>query len=332
MTLPVVSVLMAVHQVTPFLARAIESVLEQEGPRFEFVIVDDGSTDEVADVIGRCGDPRIVLINNRTNLGLTASLNIGLRRARGRFVARMDADDESLPGRLNTQAAALDRTGADICFCRCLVRDEEKNIEKEWRETDWPLTRWRGLFINAYGPHPAVMFSRRMSAEAGGYDNSFQYAQDYDLWDRCLVRGARMIYLPQPLLRYRSHDASITRAHQEEQAQAARIVSFRAMGRAFPDAEERELAGLRWLMLGQDPMPNENAVDIALANLRQRVAAFAAPSVWRDAATRLGRRLRDVAGARHRRCVRTMLGASLRSRSAGSLIRSVYATAAPRRV
>src|SRR5690606_31877358 len=108
---PDVTVLMAVHNAEPYVRDAVTSVLDQDFRNFEFVIVDDGCTDgssAILDELARA-DPRIVLIRNAGNRGLTASLNVGLRAARGRYIARMDADDRSLPHRLSRQFDFMER-------------------------------------------------------------------------------------------------------------------------------------------------------------------------------------------------------------------------------
>src|SRR5258705_775698 len=105
---PQVSVLLPVWNGERHLAAAIESVLGQSFTDFELLIVDDGSTDGSAALIRRYGDERIRLFENEKNLGVTRSLNLGLAQARGRYVARMDADDLSAPERLARQVAFLD--------------------------------------------------------------------------------------------------------------------------------------------------------------------------------------------------------------------------------
>ncbi|OHC73492.1 MAG: hypothetical protein A3G18_08760 [Rhodospirillales bacterium RIFCSPLOWO2_12_FULL_58_28] len=332
MTAPTVSVLMAVHNGEAFLADAVAGVLAQTGPSFEFIIIDDGSGDKTAEMLASLTDPRIITRRNADNLGLTASLNIGLKMARGEFIARMDVDDQSLPGRLEAQVEALARSGASICFCRCLIADEATGGEKERREPDWPLVRWRVLFDNAFGAHSAAMFRRQAIIDAGGYDEGFRYAQDYDLWDRCLTRGLEFVYEPKPLLRFCAHRQSITSLRAKEQAEAARVVSIRALKRAFDNVPEDELAGLRWLMTGYDFPRQPGAVDAALHGCLKRAGRFSAPSVWKDAASRLARRLKDLDGARRRTAVRRMLEAAVRSRSATALARSVYAMFFPGRV
>jgi len=106
---PRVSVAMAVYNGERYLRQAVDSVLAQTFCDFEFLIVDDGSTDSTPEILAGYGDRRVVVISNSQNVGLTRSLNRCLERARGEYVARMDADDVSMPTRLEKQAAYLDR-------------------------------------------------------------------------------------------------------------------------------------------------------------------------------------------------------------------------------
>ena len=105
---PRVSVLMSVQDGERYLRAAIESILDQTFANFEFLILDDASSDASRAIIASCDDPRIRLIENERNLGLTRSLNRGIRLSRGAYIARMDADDLSLPDRLQRQVDFLD--------------------------------------------------------------------------------------------------------------------------------------------------------------------------------------------------------------------------------
>ena len=109
MTAPKVSVVMSVYNGERYLREAVESILNQTFIDFEFVIIDDGSTDDTLGILERYTDPRIRLVKNGRNIGLTESLNRGIRLARGKYVARQDADDISLPERLSSQLLFLDK-------------------------------------------------------------------------------------------------------------------------------------------------------------------------------------------------------------------------------
>jgi glycosyltransferase involved in cell wall biosynthesis len=338
-TAPEISVVMAVHDARDTVGEAVESILCQQGPAFEFIIIDDGSTDGGFDLLQGYSDPRVTVLRNDRNLGLSTALNRGLGKAKAPIIARMDADDVSLEGRLGSQLETLMRARADISFCRCLIEGAETGSEGEWREDDWTVIRWRSLFDNAFGPHPAVMFRRDAILQAGGYDEGLRRAQDYDLWDRCLARGLTFTYLPRPLLRYRVHAASASRRHGSDQAAAAHSVSRRALARILPDAMATEMDGLRWLMLGQPKEVPPETVRAGLESCADTVKRFlrliddGAPRlVWKYVAARLARRLKDLEGPARRRALARLFEASLRAASPASLARSAYAAVLPERI
>ena len=324
-----VTVLMAVYNGGRFVKDAVDSVLAQSGVEFEFVVVDDGSTDDTRAILAAAQDPRLTVVTNDQNAGLTASLNRGLALARGTFVARMDADDACLPGRLAAQARTLQSGKAAISFCRCFLEDEATGKREIWTEGDWPLIRWRGLFTNSYGKHSAAMFRRDAVLTLGGYDPSFRRAQDYDLWDRCIAAGLGVVYVREPLLRYRLHENAITVRHGVEQQAAACLVSGRALGREFPGFSEIERAGLRWLMLGQPADIERSTIVAALARLSEAATRFSHPRIWQDVAQRLARRLGSVDTEIRVKLGHEMIRASFSSKSWLTVARSVRARVFP---
>lgn len=213
--MPSVTVLMAVFNGERYLGPAVESILKQTYRDFELVIVDDGSTDGSRAIARAYGDARVRLVENERNLGQAASLNRGLHLARGELIARQDVDDLSHPKRLSrqvevmrahpdlalvgTQGRVIDQTGARVgAINRC-------------RE---PVSiRWYHLFDNPF-IHTSVMFRRAVVLdELGGFDESFSYAQDYELWSRVL-QAHRVLNLPDRLVDYRWHATSRTGATQ----------------------------------------------------------------------------------------------------------------------
>ena len=335
-----VSVLMAVYNGARHLPRSLDSIFGQTLEDFEFIVVDDGSTDETPAILEGVMEPRLVVIRNEENLGLTVSLNKGLKAAKGDFVARMDADDEAMAERLGKQLETVERENADICFCRAVIADEQTGEERRWQEMSWPLVRWRGLFDNVYGMHSAAMFRRSAIVDAGGYDEGFRRAQDYDLWDRCLAGGLTMAFTPNDLLRYRSHGDSLSVRDRGEQMAAARTVSLRALRRSFSGASDEELAGLRWLMYEQpDSFPGTPQVLEALQNCVERVASHldgvdpttAAP-VWNDVAGQLTRRFKHLGSSLRSEAFTPVFKAGLKSRSFKSLALIGFGALFPNRV
>jgi glycosyltransferase involved in cell wall biosynthesis len=131
---PKVSVVMSVYNGEKYLCEAIDSILNQTFENFEFLIVNDGSTDRTLEILQSYRDPRIKVINNERNIGLTASLNKGLKIAKGEYVARMDADDVSFPHRLEQQKAFLDRNPrVAMVGSWAEVIDESGKTQETWR-------------------------------------------------------------------------------------------------------------------------------------------------------------------------------------------------------
>jgi len=127
-TFPVISVLMPVFNAEKDLRQAIDSILNQSFTDFEFLIINDGSTDDSVNIIRSFTDPRIRLIQNPQNLGLVPTLNRGLAEACGKYIARMDADDISEPERFASQIVLLEKTPADICGGLFRIIDSEGKV------------------------------------------------------------------------------------------------------------------------------------------------------------------------------------------------------------
>lgn len=197
---------MPVYNADLFVREAIESILSQTWSDFEFLIINDGSTDSSRKIISSFNDPRIRLIDNPSNMGLTKSLNKGLKLAKGEYIARQDADDISYPKRLERQVQFLD-TNSDVA----LLGTQALAINEKGRphQTNFlripvgmPAIRWYLMFQNAF-VHSSVMFRRSIVWEKlGGYDESFERAQDYELWSR-IARSFKVENLPDILLYHR---------------------------------------------------------------------------------------------------------------------------------
>ena len=214
---PLVTVLMSTHNDLSFLPEAVDSILAQTLTDFEFLIVDDGSTDGSGAYLAGLRDPRVRVLRNAANEGLTRSLNRGLNEAAGRYVARMDADDVALPGRLARQVEFLEANPelGLLGTARVLIDEAGGEVAGGPAVCGSLRVRWKMLLGNAFA-HPTVML-RRSALERHGlrYDESFRTAQDYELWTRllCHTGGDN---LDEPLLRYRLR-AGISRTHRDDQ-------------------------------------------------------------------------------------------------------------------
>lgn len=219
MTVPDVSVVMAIYNGERYLAFAIESILAQTYAHFEFIIIDDGSTDSTASILERFArrDDRIRVHRNLANIGLTRSLNLGLELAQGGLIARQDADDVSLPERLEKQVMYMQANPNCVLLgVTPQIIDANGQVQRNpFRERRQPLAaggivlRWYLLYYNHIVGHSGVMFRRQVAAQVGGYDPYFRQTQDYDLWVR-LAEAGDVVILPDVLLQLRFHTDNIS--------------------------------------------------------------------------------------------------------------------------
>lgn len=225
---PRITVLLPVYNGADFLRPAIDSILTQTFPDFELLVIDDGSTDDSREIAGAYDDPRIRLIENGRNLGLIATLNRGLDLARGEFIARMDADDISLPERFARQIAFLDANpgfgGCGTWFEKCAGR---ACVTLRMPETPG-LIRLFLVFDNPF-LHSSMMLRRQLLDEHGlRYDPAFPHTEDYELWVRCSER-MDLANVPDVLMRYRDHPGNVSHRYSREQDSAAGRVRARQL-------------------------------------------------------------------------------------------------------
>ena len=224
---PAVSVALSVYNGARFLAQAIDSVLAQDMADFEFLIVDDGSTDATPAILRdyAARDSRIRPII-RENRGLVASLNQLIAEARAPLVARMDADDVCLPQRFTRQIAFLD-AHPDYGVVGTWTDDiDEHGTSWPHYAPPHPLTHEDFLDqIGTGGPllcHPSVMFRRDIVRAVGGYHAAFRHCEDLDLWLR-LASVTRLGNIGEPLLRYRHYSDQVSSRHATAQQVGAAI-------------------------------------------------------------------------------------------------------------
>lgn len=225
MTKPDVSVVMAVHNGAPELARTLESVLRQESVELELVVVDDGSTDESREVLDTFArrDARIRTIEVAHG-GLTSALRIGCGAASGRLIARQDCGDLSLPGRLAAQARALDAEPLAVMVSAAtrFVGPEREllyEVSQSAEEAERGLRARSLAAVRGPSCHGCTMFRRDVYERVGGYREPFRVAQDLDLWLRLAERG-RVLALPEVL-----YEATIAFDSISSRARASQIAS-----------------------------------------------------------------------------------------------------------
>jgi len=228
-----VTVLMPVFNAERYLAAALESVLGQTFADFQFLIIDDGSTDGTLPVLRRYArhDSRIRLVS-RENRGLVATLNEGLNLSRSELVARMDADDVALPWRLESQLAHMEAHDDVLC-----VGGYYDLIDHRGRmlTTMKPPTDHAGIekqMLAGHTPicHPSAIIRREAALKVGGYDPEMMLAEDLDLWLRLGEIGL-LGNLPVSVVQYRLHFQSVSEQAGLRQRQTARAACLKAYKR-----------------------------------------------------------------------------------------------------
>ena len=273
---PSISVAMSVYNGERFLAAAIESVLAQSRGDFEFLILDDGSTDASRAIACHYAarDARVRVIV-RENRGLVASLNELLAQARAPLVARMDADDVCMPQRFERQIAFL-TNHPEVGVLGTWTDDiDEYDAAYPLDAADHPIDH-EGFVraVECGAPllcHSAVMYRRDLVLSVGGYHPAFRHCEDLDLWLR-LATITRIANLPERLLQYRHYSQQVSSRHATEQQVNAAIsrlaYAARKAGRPDPTA-------------GLNALPAIDALDAAFgwAGATRAVRARVAPGL-----------------------------------------------------
>ena len=206
---PVVSILMPVYKTAPFLREAMDSILSQTFVDFELIVLNDCSPDNAEEVLDTYTDPRIVRYKGEKNVGLSNILNVGMGMARGKYIARMDSDDLSLPERLQIQVDYLEaHPDIDLVSAGMQLFGAKEDI---WiRDGNPEKVKIEALFHSPILHASSVW--RRESFERNGlrFRQEMVPSEDYDLWTRAFGKGLKLVNLPQVLYKYRIHIAQAT--------------------------------------------------------------------------------------------------------------------------
>lgn len=208
---PLISVILPVYNGERYLPEAVESILSQTFSNFEFIIINDGSTDNTGPILDQYQqqDARIKLCT-QANQGLIASLNTGCSMSRGRYIARMDADDISLPERFERQVEFMEEhKDIGILGSRVDFIDADGKYQKTWQLPLRPaVVRWSLLF-GCVVAHPSVLMRNEVIAELGYYRMQALHIEDYDLWTRALAI-TNIANLPEVLVKRRTWNKNVT--------------------------------------------------------------------------------------------------------------------------
>lgn len=211
--MPKVSVILPVYNGEKYLKEAVDSILSQTFTDFELLLLNDGSTDASEDIIQSYTDERIVYIKNEENRGLIFTLNKGIDLAKGDYIARMDADDVTVPQRLEKQLAHLEKNKTVMLFTRVKLIDAAGNRLPDWEDdarNTKPAQIKNFLKKDNCLAHPTAMSSANLFKQYR-YRYNQKYSEDYDLWLRLLADGYIIEKLNEPLLLHRILPTSATR-------------------------------------------------------------------------------------------------------------------------
>lgn len=240
---PLISVVMSAYNSEEHLAEAIESILQQSFTDFEFIIIDDASTDQSLSVMREYAahDSRIIVLENAKNMRLAASLNKGIEQARGEFIARMDADDVALVDRLQKQFDFMsNKPELGVSGCWVSVY-ESPNIV--WKTAISPAAANCAAFFESCFHHPTVMIRKDILDRFGGYDETIEFAQDCHLWSRlAFEQSVQLNNLPEVLLRYRSHPDKQRGAYREKQHARASDLRHANLSRLGIEYDDEDFA------------------------------------------------------------------------------------------
>ena len=207
---PLISVVMSVYNDRDYLAIAIESILNQTFTDFEFLIIDDGSSDGSKEIIKNYAskDKRIKFIKNPENLGLATSLNKLIKLSRGEYIARMDADDESFPERFEKQINYFNKfPETDVLGTGAIIIDNKNKILERKKMPNSYDKFYKNLFYNTCFIHPSVMARKRFYLPNNLYKEEFLRSEDWYIWADNFGKF-KYSNLDEYLLKYRSNNSS----------------------------------------------------------------------------------------------------------------------------
>ena len=326
-----VSVLLPVRNGAEYLERAARSILNQTHADLELLVLDDGSTDGSAGIAASLGDRRVRLLRNERNQGLPATLNLGLSAAKAEIVARQDADDVSHPQRLERQVKFLDSNPAvGLLGTQAWRIDEHGRCRGSVAHAcDHDSLVWELLFDNAF-VHTSVAFRRHIVVgEQGGYDEAWPYNQDYELWAR-LARSTRIANLPQRLVAWRSHGASMTSVMGQEAARANRVLLARNLPSVLGETSGETVELVARAREGLDLVDLRRLLPL-MKGWADEYRARVAPQSLNDFRSTLVRQYLQMAFTRHRRTPARIVLALWAGREEGTeLMRAVLTLAAQR--
>ena len=279
-TTPTLSVILPSYQSIFFLEKSITSILDQSFSDFELILIDNASTDGSDQLLRYLKDPRIRLFINESNIGYTRSLNKGLSLARGRYIARMDADDFSQKNRFEKQIQFLEANpDYGIVGCSYHIIDKKGSIigTRRMPESDLEI-RWKNLLSCPFC-HPSVMIRKSiLDTHQLSFEVTKEPAEDYDLWSKILDHSLGF-NLPEKLLHYRVHGNNESSLRAQEQRTQIESISQAHIQHSFPDLESspqiiQELQTLITFERGRSPSLSPDLLQRAVPHFLELWKAF----------------------------------------------------------
>lgn len=233
---PLVSILMPVYNTAPYLREAMDSMLAQTFKDFELIVLNDCSPDIAEEILDAYDDPRIVRNKGEKNAGLSNVLNVGIGMARGKYIARMDSDDISLPQRLQVQVDYLEKH-PDVDLVSVGMRLFGAK-EGTWvRELNPEKVKIEAMFHSPVLHASSVWRKETFEKQGLRFRQEMVPAEDYDLWTRAMLKGLKLVNLPEVLYEYRIHDAQAT-LQTDKTAAKSREVQMAYLQEALPSLSD----------------------------------------------------------------------------------------------
>lgn len=270
MKTPTISVLMPVYNTGSYLADAIESILNQTFGDFEFIIINDGSTDNSKEIVLSYNDDRIVFVDNEQNIGYVASLNKGIPLCKGEYIARMDSDDISDPERFAIQLKYM-TANQQVGLCGTWL----KVVDGSGTPISYIINQTRPEFVKIHllfssmAMHPTVLFRANILKE--NLYNDVMAAEDYDLWTR-LADSTQIANIPKYLFGYRWHDGNVSKEKADIQQNNKERIILRQLEKLgiTPSDEEFRIHKLSFTLYsfeGKAPAEIADSDDLYLTGL-----------------------------------------------------------------
>ena len=259
---------MPVYNAEKYLREAMDSILTQTFRDFEFLIINDGSTDSSKAIIRAYIDPRIRYVENETNIRLIATLNKGIELAMGEYIVRMDADDISEPQRIAKQVEFMD-THPQVGLCGSFMRTIglERNYDIHY-QTEHDAIKFR-LFFDTHFPHPTAIIRKPVLMHHQlRFDKAYIHAEDFELWTR-MADVCKIAILPEILVIKRSHAEQVSEVYKEIQEEITAKIRKEQIEKLGVHPSQKEIETYEWFI--KKNIPKEKEALEALLDLFEKL-------------------------------------------------------------